>query len=520
MTSQGFRFIHASDFRLETPVDGLAELPDGYGEAILDAPRAAVKRLFDAALNEKVDFVVLSGDLLSPRDAGPWGLLFLIEQFERLQTERIPIYWAAGKSDAPENIPSAFRFPENVHVFPVGQIEELFFTREGTTIARIVGTSWGKTGVTPRGAIEPVDGADDLYTIGVFNGRLPTEAVKSDTVRYWALGGTRVRETVSRSPSLAIYAGSTLARNFSETGDFGATLVEVSESGRATTSLIRTSPLRWSTETLVAREDESEDEILAEARSRMKALRERAVESAAFLGRALDDDLHLVSWRVDADFTVLPVLRYGAAASSILRDLRSDFAKNPPVIYSVDLEPNLPEKAPEEMYERQTILGDYLRMIRYYWENPTEEIDVEAFMPDELRDWAKLQRVKREIETRRRVDGDAADLGDLPNRLAALQAKDFRNEVANLYDLTAFEPNVQEGETIDEATRVARLSERRRAALVEATALGVDLLTDTDSPVALLNGSGSTKTLPKKNRAVISELRGLQKNLDGKEMDS
>ena len=83
MASQGFRFIHASDFRLELPVDGLMSLPDRYGDAILDAPRLAAERVFDAALREKVDFVVLSGDLISPRETGPWGMLFLIEQFKR-----------------------------------------------------------------------------------------------------------------------------------------------------------------------------------------------------------------------------------------------------------------------------------------------------------------------------------------------------------------------------------------------------------------------------------------------------
>lgn len=520
MTSQGFRFLHASDFRLELPVDGLLELPDRFGSAVLDAPRLAVQRLFDAALKEKVDFVVLSGDLLSPRDTGPWGLLFLIEQFKRLQTERIPIYWAAGKSDSPDVIPAAFRFPDNVHVFPVGQFEERLFSREGTAVARILGTSWGKAGVKPRGGIDLVEGVDDLYTIGVFNGRLPSETLKTDAVRYWALGGSRVRETVSRNPCMAIYAGSTLARNFTETGDFGATLVEVGESGRTTTTTVRTSPLRWSVETLVVREDETEEKILNEARSRLKAIQERAAEAAAFSGQSLDDDIWFVSWRVEADTAVLPVLRYGAATPTILRDLRTDFAKAAPIIYTVDLEPILPERMPEEMYERQTILGDYLRMIRYYWENPSEEIDIESAVPAELREWAALVRAKREIEARRRADGEKADLGDLPARVAALEAKGFRSELACLLDITTFDPKLMSSEYGEDEARAAELELRRREALLEAAVLGVDLLSETDSPVALLKGNTTTKTLPKKNRTIAKELRSLQRNLDGKEIDS
>ena len=518
--SQGFRFIHASDFRLELPVDGLLELPDRFGDVILDAPRRAVERLFDAALKEKVDFVVLSGDLVSPRDTGAWGLVFLLEQFARLEAERIPIFWAAGKSDSPDVMPAAFRYPSNVHVFPVGSIEEIFFNRDGASIARILGTSWGKAGVAPRGSIDPAEGADSYYTIMAYNGRLPADALKNDSVNYWALGGTRVREVVSRTPCLAIYAGSTLARNFSEPGDFGATLVEVGESGRATATLLRTSPLRWSTETLVAREDETEEETLEDARAKLTAIQEKEREEAAFAGRSCDGDLRLVSYQVDAEGAALSALRHGAATQTIMRDLRSDFSKNIPALYVVDFEPVLPEKMPEELYERQTILGDYLRMIRYYWENPGEEIDLETFMPEPMREWATRERLKREVATRRAAEGESADLADLTTRLAALESKTYPVDVSVLYELTTFTPPTLGADASeDELARAAKLNQRRFA-LLEAAALGVDLLAEGDSPAALLAGNGSSKGLTKKNRFVATELRNLQKNLDGKEIGS
>ncbi|MDO5310006.1 MAG: hypothetical protein Q4G03_11025 [Planctomycetia bacterium] len=488
----------------------------------MDAPRRAVERLFDAALKEKVDFVVLSGDLLSPRQTGPWGMLFLIEQFARLESERIPIFWATGQNDSPDVIPSAFRFPENVHIFPVGHVEECFFNRDGASLARLLGVSWGKAGVTPRGSIEPIEGADDLYTIGVYNGRLPSEALKSDSIRYWALGGSRRRETISRSPSLAVYAGSTLARNFTEQGDFGATLVEVGESGRTTTSLIRTSPLRWSVETLLVREDQTEEELLNEVRARFKAIQEKEREDAAFAGRTLDETIRLVSWRVDAEGDALSALRYGATTQTIIRDLRADFAKTPPIVLAIDFEPNLPERMPEEMYERQTILGDYLRMIRYYWDNPAEKIDVEAFMPEEMRAWATRERLKREVALRRSDDADPTELAELTAKLQALEAREFPAEASILYELTSLDPSLTLNAQGDEIVSSAQKSEKeaqRREALLEASALGVDLLAENDSPAALLAGA-TTKGLSKKNRIVASELRDLQKNLDGKELGS
>ena len=55
-----FRFIHASDFHLERPPRGLTEVPDHLRAPFVDAPYRAAERVFDAAIKERVDFVVLA----------------------------------------------------------------------------------------------------------------------------------------------------------------------------------------------------------------------------------------------------------------------------------------------------------------------------------------------------------------------------------------------------------------------------------------------------------------------------
>ena len=84
MSTRPFRFVHASDFHLEQPLMGVAEVPDHLRELFLDAPFAAAKKVFDAALTEDADFVVLSGDILNTSDTGPSAPLFLVEQFARV----------------------------------------------------------------------------------------------------------------------------------------------------------------------------------------------------------------------------------------------------------------------------------------------------------------------------------------------------------------------------------------------------------------------------------------------------
>lgn len=58
-----FRFIHAADPHLDSPLQGL-ELHEGAPvEVLRGATRRAFENLVNLAIEEKVDFVVIAGDL-------------------------------------------------------------------------------------------------------------------------------------------------------------------------------------------------------------------------------------------------------------------------------------------------------------------------------------------------------------------------------------------------------------------------------------------------------------------------
>ncbi len=71
MPGESFRFIHASDFHLESPLGDLDSLPSHLRDAMADAPRRAAQAVFEAALADNIDFLVLCGDLISPQVGGP-----------------------------------------------------------------------------------------------------------------------------------------------------------------------------------------------------------------------------------------------------------------------------------------------------------------------------------------------------------------------------------------------------------------------------------------------------------------
>src|SRR5262249_12417051 len=121
MSGGPFRFLHASDFHLDQPLQGLAEVPDHLAELLADAPYQAATRVFDLALAENVDFVLLIGGLVDPHRAGPRGLRFLSEQFARLAEREITVYWATSASDGRERWPVNLHLPANVHLLGSGQ---------------------------------------------------------------------------------------------------------------------------------------------------------------------------------------------------------------------------------------------------------------------------------------------------------------------------------------------------------------------------------------------------------------
>ena len=75
MTS--FRFLHAADIHLDSPLLGLSRYEGLPAEEVRSATRAAFDNLITYALEEGIDFLVIAGDLFDGdwRDMGT-GLYF------------------------------------------------------------------------------------------------------------------------------------------------------------------------------------------------------------------------------------------------------------------------------------------------------------------------------------------------------------------------------------------------------------------------------------------------------------
>jgi hypothetical protein len=367
--TQPLRLVHASDLHLERPLYCLAEVPDHLRDVLLEAPYQAAEQVFETALAEDADAVLLAGDVLHVDRAGPPAIVLLLDQFARLGDRGIPVFWAGGTVDVPDSWPRSVALPSNVHVFPIGRVETLDVARAGDAIARVQGTSCREDGeVETRGFHRDVHG---LFTVGVAHGTSDSAGHEGDRVHYMALGGRHQQQTVDHEPGLAHYCGTPQGRCPSELGPHGCTVVTVDESGRAKTKFVATDVVRWIDQSL---------EISAS--TRQEQLHDRMVERLEKL-QAQHPGIDLfVRWTIRGAGPLVNRLRPGSLADELLVDLRRRFGERSPVAWSASITCDSPLSVPAEWYDQETCLGDFLREVREFEVHDHLPLDLAQFIPD------------------------------------------------------------------------------------------------------------------------------------------
>ena len=399
MLDRPFRFVHAGDFHLELPPLGLTEVPDHLTDLLLEAAYWSAERVFETVLAEEAEFLILSGDILSPRLTGPRGPLFLVEQFSRLAEREIAVYWAGGRVDPPEAWPSAIELPGNVRVFPRGRLAEIVHQREATPIARLIGT-----GRDRRRSIRASDFAPDpagLFSIAVIHGSAEAAALQARGIHYWAMGGRHQRSTLFSSPHVAHYPGSPQGRRREEDGPHGCTLVQVDQEGQTRTSPMPTDVLRWVSERVMIDEATSREALETLLRERLHTLTETMQQSD-----------FLVSWTVAGSGPLVAQLRRGTLQAELLEIMRSEFGFGAPVAWSLSLDVEPAAVLPPHWYDQETFRGDFLREIRRFQVDSSESLELESYVAGQHLA-GTLGEVATNVRksTRERVLREAAMLG-------------------------------------------------------------------------------------------------------------
>lgn len=264
-----FKFIHAADVHLDSPLSGLERYEGAPVDEIRGATRHAFDNLIDLAIEEEVAFVLLAGDLYD----GDWkdyntGLYFM-ERMGRLQQAGIRVYVIAGNHDASSQITKNLRLPDNVTVFATKVPEQVVL--EELKVA-IYGQGFATRAVTDDISQAYPQGDTQYFNIGMLHTCLTgkpghqsyapctVDGLRSKGYQYWALGHVHKREVVSQEPWI-VFPGNIQGRHIRETGAKGCTLVTVDHGEVAEAEHRNLDVMRWALCELDVADIDNADEI-------------------------------------------------------------------------------------------------------------------------------------------------------------------------------------------------------------------------------------------------------------------
>ena len=311
-----FRFIHAADPHLDSPLLGLESYDGAPVDTIRGATRRAFENLVALALEERADFVLIAGDLYD----GDWRDystgLFFTGQMARLKAAGIPVCLISGNHDAASVITRKLTLPDNVHLFPSRSAKSLELP--GLPVA-VHGQSFPNREV-PENLVPdypaPVAGR---FNIGLLHTSLngitghdtyapcSLKDLQEKGYDYWALGHVHQPQVFCEEPWIG-FVGNLQGRHVRETGPRGCRVVTVGDSLKIESQEFR--PLdvvRWAVVTAdltgLREEGEMLDLISNRLATEVAAAEDRLLAVRLVLGgaTALHGQLHRDEQRLRAE---------------------------------------------------------------------------------------------------------------------------------------------------------------------------------------------------------------------------
>jgi DNA repair protein SbcD/Mre11 len=250
-----FTFLHAADIHLDSPLLSLVLPEPSQAERVRRACRDAFENLVNTAIDRKVAFVVLAGDLYDCDAPNMQVAVFLRNQLARLEKRDIRVIIVKGNHDADNRITSGLALPANTHIFSDHDPETVAYEHLPVRVA-IHGQSFKPGPVTNNLVIGYPAPVPNSFNIGVLHTSLAgdpdhnpyapckLEDLKTKGYDYWALGHIHKSALLWQDPWV-VYPGNLQGRHGKETGPKGCVLVPVEDGRVQGVELIDMAVVRW-----------------------------------------------------------------------------------------------------------------------------------------------------------------------------------------------------------------------------------------------------------------------------------
>ena len=394
-----FRFIHAADPHLDSPLRGL-EAHDGAPVQLLrGATRRAFENLVTLAIDEKVDFLLIAGDLYD----GDWkdyntGLFFR-SQMVRLNNQGVPVFLITGNHDAASVISKKLALTDNVRVFSTRTAESF----DVPAIPAVVhGRGFPHRAVPENLAQDYPAAIAGKFNVGLLhtslNGRpghdtyapCSVQDLRAKGYAYWALGHIHQPEVISEEPWI-VFAGNCQGRHARETGPRGCFLVTVNDHLDVESADWRNlDVVRWEAVEVDLTGLEEESEVLRRIREALS----RAIENAE--GRLLATRILLTGASPLHGILLRDARRFRAETEAIAQDFGEDTIWIEQIKVATSPVYDLGELAERDALTK-TVLETLEQATQQLEALPSDITDMLDVLPPDLRaeveeDWSAAQR--------------------------------------------------------------------------------------------------------------------------------
>ncbi len=251
----GFRFIHAGDVHLDSPLDQLRSLDKAAADAVALATRMSLQRIVDLAIEREVAALIIAGDLFDGPVKDASAALWVDGQLKRLARNGIDVVLIRGNHDALSGAGKAIRWSQGIVELGSAAPETHLIDRVGLAVH---GQSFGARAIAEDLAAGYPRRMDGYFNVGVLHTSLggsaaheryaPTSlsVLESLGYQYWALGHIHKRTEVSLGSNCWIgYCGNSQGRHVRESGPKGCYLAHVEAGALSMCEFVATDSVRW-----------------------------------------------------------------------------------------------------------------------------------------------------------------------------------------------------------------------------------------------------------------------------------
>ncbi|MDH3222375.1 MAG: exonuclease SbcCD subunit D [Gemmatimonadota bacterium] len=253
------RFVHIADVHLDTAFAGRS---DEIRRRLRQASRDALQRAVEAAIAEKVDAMLIAGDLFDGERLSFETERFVLEQLGVLSDAGIRVVYATGNHDPGRRRirGGKLEWPATVTLIPDGRPRAVPIVGEGGyPVGIVTGAGHASSRETTDLARELKPTDVDLPQVAILHTQVlsarglevhqpyaPSDVdyLRSAGFDYWALGHVHLRQQISAEPPIH-YPGNLQGRSPRETGPKGGLVVDLRDPANPQVDFREFATVRW-----------------------------------------------------------------------------------------------------------------------------------------------------------------------------------------------------------------------------------------------------------------------------------